>query len=134
MVRVTRPISCFTLRSRSGVPMTPRKYLETTTLVATCDQVVGIDVVLLEDRLSLLVRDRCRAGVPLHLVEGRQARAGKVPLPSEAVAGALRSSGGLRRRRVGTVGCSLLGRSGQRGPTLSCAGRGGERTTSHAVG
>src|SRR5438552_278740 len=42
MVRTTRPISCLTLRSRSGVPMTPRKYLETTTLVATCDQLVGI--------------------------------------------------------------------------------------------
>src|SRR5438132_10900300 len=42
MVRTTRPISCFTLCSRSGVPMTPRKYFDTTTLVATCDQVVGI--------------------------------------------------------------------------------------------
>src|SRR5437868_14538427 len=42
MVRTTRPISCLTLRSRSGVPMTPRKYFETTTLVATCDQLVGI--------------------------------------------------------------------------------------------
>src|SRR6202011_3864655 len=42
IVRTTRPINCLTLRSRSGVPMTPRKYLETTTLVATCDQVVGI--------------------------------------------------------------------------------------------
>src|ERR1700736_5640239 len=42
IVRTTRPISCLTLRSRSGVPITPRKYFETTTLVATCDQVVGI--------------------------------------------------------------------------------------------
>src|SRR6266576_3808201 len=42
MVRTTRPISCLTLRSRSGVPRTPRKYFETTTFVATCDQVVGI--------------------------------------------------------------------------------------------
>src|ERR1700674_5037665 len=42
MVRTTRPISCLTLRSRSGVPSTPRKYLETTTLVATCDQPAGI--------------------------------------------------------------------------------------------
>src|SRR5439155_1644699 len=42
IVRTTRPINCLTLRSRSGVPRTPRKYLETTTLVATCDQVVGI--------------------------------------------------------------------------------------------
>src|ERR1700694_741999 len=42
MVRTTRPINCLTLRSRSGVPITPRKYFETTTLVATCDQPVGI--------------------------------------------------------------------------------------------
>src|SRR5260370_13890939 len=42
MVRTTRPINCLTLRSRSGVPITPRKYFETTTLVASCDQVVGI--------------------------------------------------------------------------------------------
>src|SRR5712692_579504 len=42
IVRTTRPINCLTLRSRSGVPITPRKYFETTTLVATCDQVIGI--------------------------------------------------------------------------------------------
>src|SRR3989442_15621784 len=42
IVRTTRPINCLTLRSRSGVPITPRKYFETTTLVATCDQVLGI--------------------------------------------------------------------------------------------
>src|SRR5207245_7812817 len=42
IVRTTRPINCLTLRSRSGVPRTPRKYFETTTLVATCDQVFGI--------------------------------------------------------------------------------------------
>src|SRR3989442_15083563 len=42
IVRTTRPINCLTLRSRSGVPRTPRKYFETTTLVATCDQLVGI--------------------------------------------------------------------------------------------
>src|SRR5437879_1165018 len=40
MVRATRPISCLTLRSRSGVPITPRKYFETTTLVATWDQTI----------------------------------------------------------------------------------------------
>ena len=38
----TRPISCCTLVSRVGVPMWPRKYLETTTLVASCDQDRGI--------------------------------------------------------------------------------------------
>src|SRR5713226_2526363 len=42
IVRTTRPINCLTLRSRSSVPSTPRKYFETTTLVATCDQVVGV--------------------------------------------------------------------------------------------
>ena len=42
MVSTTRPISCLTLRSRSGVPICPRKYLETTMLVACCDQKRGI--------------------------------------------------------------------------------------------
>src|SRR4051812_40989787 len=35
MVLTTRSISCLTLRSRCGVPMWPRKYLLTTTLVAS---------------------------------------------------------------------------------------------------
>src|SRR5262245_26474814 len=30
IVVTTRPMSCFTLRSRSGVPIWPRKYFETT--------------------------------------------------------------------------------------------------------
>ena len=42
MVSTTRPISCRTERSRSGVPMVPRKYLETTMLVACCDHDFGI--------------------------------------------------------------------------------------------
>ena len=42
MVSTTRPISCRTERSRSGVPMVPRKYFETTMLVACCDQDFGI--------------------------------------------------------------------------------------------
>src|SRR5207249_10090854 len=42
IVVTTRPMSCFTLRSRSGVPSVPRKYLETTMLVACCDQNFGI--------------------------------------------------------------------------------------------
>src|SRR5471030_1679928 len=37
IVSTTRPMSCLTLRSRSGVPIWPRKYLETTMLVACCD-------------------------------------------------------------------------------------------------
>ena len=42
MVSTTRPISCLTLCSRSGVPICPRKYLETTMLVACCDHDFGI--------------------------------------------------------------------------------------------
>src|SRR3954452_14781230 len=38
----TRPMSCRTLYSRSGVPICPRKYFETTMLVACCDQDFGI--------------------------------------------------------------------------------------------
>src|SRR6202140_5493921 len=34
IVFTTRPISCLTLRSRSGEPICPRKYFETTMLVA----------------------------------------------------------------------------------------------------
>ena len=39
--RTTRPTSCFTLVSRSGVPGEPRKYFEATTLVASCDHAAG---------------------------------------------------------------------------------------------
>src|SRR4051812_5202744 len=42
MVSTTRPISCLTERSRSGVPICPRKYFETTMLVACWDQDFGI--------------------------------------------------------------------------------------------
>src|SRR5258705_12897382 len=42
IVSTTRPMSCLTLRSRSGVPIWPRKYFETTMLVACCDQALGI--------------------------------------------------------------------------------------------
>src|ERR1700690_1262930 len=41
MVAATRRINCFTERSRCSVPITPWKYLETTMLVAVCDQVLG---------------------------------------------------------------------------------------------
>src|SRR5262249_15240577 len=41
IVSTTRPMSCLTLRSRSGVPICPRKYFETTMLVACCDQNLG---------------------------------------------------------------------------------------------
>src|SRR6185436_10366170 len=42
MVSTTRPISCLTERSRSGEPTWPRKYFETTMLVACCDHGFGI--------------------------------------------------------------------------------------------
>src|SRR5262245_28355168 len=42
MVLTTRPISCLTLRSRSGLPIWPRKYLETTMFVACWDHDFGI--------------------------------------------------------------------------------------------
>src|SRR5713101_1120077 len=42
IVVTTRPISCLTLYSRSGDPICPRKYFETTMLVACCDQNFGI--------------------------------------------------------------------------------------------
>ena len=61
----TRPISCFTELSRSGVPTWPRKYFETTTLVASCDHDFGIAIGLLEDGVAALVRDAGRAQFPL---------------------------------------------------------------------
>src|SRR3979490_2666221 len=42
MVSTTRPMSCLTLCSRSGVPIWPRKYFDTTMFVACCDQDLGI--------------------------------------------------------------------------------------------
>src|SRR5205814_2304826 len=42
IVVTTRPISCLTLCSRSGDPICPRKYFDTTMLVACCDQDLGI--------------------------------------------------------------------------------------------
>ena len=70
IVSTTRPISCLTLRSRSGVPIWPRKYFETTMLVACCDQDLrNLDVALLEHHLAALVADERRADLPLDLVE-----------------------------------------------------------------
>src|SRR5262245_61225022 len=42
IVSTTRPISWRTLYSRCGVPSWPRKYFETTMLVACCDHAFGI--------------------------------------------------------------------------------------------
>src|SRR5256885_477360 len=104
MVRTTRPISCLTLRSRSGVPTTPRKYFETTTLVATCDQVVGISTSCCSKTIS-----------PLSLVT----TASRLP-PCASSSGAVR--GGekcrlrgrlllLRRATPGGAAAVTLGRS-----------------------
>src|SRR2546429_9973113 len=41
MLLTTRSMSCLTLDSRSGVPTCPRKYLDTTTLVASWLQNLG---------------------------------------------------------------------------------------------
>ena len=70
IVSTTRPISCLTLRSRSGVPIWPRKYFETTMLVACCDQDFGIST----SRCSKTTSPRSlpmtrRAQLPLDLVE-----------------------------------------------------------------
>src|SRR6202022_3630492 len=88
-------------------------------------------VVLLEDNLTLFVGDDGLARLPLHLVERRDTRAGKVPLPGEAVTVALRGAGGGCRGHIGSVGRRLLGGSGHRGTSK---GWGGERPTSYAVG
>ena len=63
-------MSCLTLRSRSGVPIWPRKYFETTMLVACCDQDFGnLDVALLEHHLAAFVADDRRAQLPFDFVE-----------------------------------------------------------------
>src|ERR1044072_3893223 len=41
IVSTTRPMSCLTLRSRGGAPIGPRKFFETTLLVACCDHDLG---------------------------------------------------------------------------------------------
>jgi len=70
IVSTTRPMSCLTLRSRSGEPIWPRKYLETTILVACCDQAFGISTSrLFEHHLTAFVADERRADFPLDLVE-----------------------------------------------------------------
>ena len=54
-----------------GAASGPRKYLETTTFVAVCDQSCGhLHVLLLEDGLAVLGDDGGAARLPLHLVVG----------------------------------------------------------------
>ena len=68
IVSTTRPIICFTLRSRSGEVMRPRKYFCATMFVAVCDQNFG------NRRPSartpaILAGDVRVAGLPLDLAE-----------------------------------------------------------------
>ena len=70
IVSTTRPISCLTLRSRSGVPICPRKYFETTMLVACCDQNLGISTSRCSKTTSpFSLPMTADAQVPLDLVE-----------------------------------------------------------------
>src|SRR5437764_4522910 len=133
MVRTTRPISCLTLRSRSGVPMTPRKYLETTTLVATCDQVVGISTSCCSKTVSpfsfVIVAERVS-----HCTSSKGARPGRVKYRFQARP--------LRLRFGAPVACAAvgLGRSvdvfwvDRAIVNLRLVGWGGERPTAYAVG
>ena len=77
-------MSCLTERSRSGVPICPRKYFETTMLVACCDQNARkLDVALLEDELAAFVGDDRRAQLPVDFVERIDAVLGEIPLELE---------------------------------------------------
>ena len=100
IVSTTRPMSCLTLRSRSGVPICPRKYFETTMLVACCDQSLGdLDVALLEHHLAALVADDRRTQLPLDLVERIDAGFGEEA--RERQPGAVAATFGSRPWRAG---------------------------------
>ena len=107
MVSTTRPISCLTLRSRSGVPIWPRKYFETTTLVASCDQKLGISTSLCSKTTSpFSLPITADAEVPLDLVERIDTFAAEEPDVLET-----RDVPRLRHRsRSGRAGRSLAGR------------------------
>ncbi len=86
MVLTTRSISWRTLVSRSGVPRWPRKYLLTTTLVASWLQNAGTSTsLLLEDVHALLVADAGGPGLPLDLVVGVDAGRGPAAREAEAL-------------------------------------------------
>ena len=90
IVSTTRPISCLTERSRSGEPTCPRKYFETTMLVACCDQGFGhLDPALFEDNGALFVADDGIAQFPFDLVE-------RVDAGGREEARKLEAGGGLR--------------------------------------
>ena len=78
IVSTTRPISCLTLRSRSGVPSVPRKYFETTMLVACCDQNFGTSTSRCSKTTSpFSLPMTAERVVPLDLVERVDALAGE---------------------------------------------------------
>ena len=129
MVLTTRSISWRTLVSRSGVPRGPRKYLVTTTLVASWLQNAGnLDVALLEDGLARLVADGGGSGLPLDLVvrvePGVVQRRGKrrpltpmpVKRPSGSMAATVSSMTGIPAEdsagAVGAVGVVAVGVAG----------------------
>ncbi len=78
----TRPIICFTLDSRSGEDMRPRKYFCATMFVAVWRPELGeLDALLLEDR-AVLAGDERVARLPLDLVE--RVAAGNREVPADA--------------------------------------------------
>src|SRR5207244_8492908 len=130
IARATRPISCLTLRSRSGVPRTPRKYFETTTLVATCDQVVGISTSCCSKTtspFSLLIE----ASRVSHWTSSNGATPGRVKYRFQG------SPFRLRFEALGGAAAVKLGRSvdvfWMDRAIVNLRGWGGERPTSYAV-
>ena len=62
------------------MPICPRKYFETTMLVACCDHALGnLDVALLEHHLAALAADHGRADLPFDFVERIDTRFGEEP-------------------------------------------------------
>ena len=100
MVLTTRSISWRTLVSRPDVPRWPRKYLLTTTLVASWLQNAGTSTSFCSKTIfAPLVADRCGPDLPLDLVVGVDARAGPAArevkaLDADAGEGAVRQHGG----------------------------------------
>ena len=93
----TRSISCLTLCSRSGVPTWPRKYLLTTTLVASWLQNDrDLDVLLLEDGLAGLGADAGGPVLPGDLVVGVDAGPRPAALEREAARALAGEAGTVR--------------------------------------
>ncbi len=106
----TRSMSWRTLVSRSGVLRWPRKYLLTTTLVASWDQKFGdLDVLLLEDGLAALVGDAGRPVLPGDLVVGMDTGAGPAALERQALGGLAVGIRAVEARAI-RAGVAALGR------------------------